>query len=1815
MGRSGWRSFIRVQVAQALCGLLFLQYAPAFADLLATSQEGKSWVRLAAAEDSPAKAVEQEAPAEARPVVLAQAQPSPQQPAFPRDGNGAAVRPEEHGRDTDEHGPDTDEQASVPVHAEPPASGELPPSPPGVQNLRSGVNLAPVTLKAGSTSELALRSGWNLVSLAKQPGNPAPASVFSGAASRVFAYDACDAADHWKVWDPANPAGSDLTVVNPKLGLWAEVPAAVTLPVAGTEPASTTIHLCPGWNLIGAPFSQDRSVTGALSSIQGKYARVFGYDAADPADPWEVYDVGAPAWANTLQVLQPGKGYWVFATVETDLVLSNNTDGPIVQITTPADLSEVTTLTNVVGTVSGELIQEWHLAYRALGDAQWTTIGSGTTPVVNGVLGVFDPTLLLNGPYQLELTATDANNLEQSSRVDIAVEGQQKIGNFTLTYQDLNVPLSGLPIQILRTYDSRDKRQGDFGIGWTLDIRQGSYKNNRQPGEGWQFASGFLPCQFIQESLGHVTTIRLSDREIYRFKLSLSNGSPILGGCLARARFNFVDGPVPGATLDILGNIQVVYPNGGNEVLDEISQEIYEPQAVRLTTRDGRVFDLTLQQGVTRLEDTNGNELSITSGGITHSSGRTVAFERDGQGRITRITDPEGEDLVYEYDAAGDLVKVTDRAEQATRFTYNVAHLLLDIEDARGIKPVRNEYDANGRLLRNIDAFDKVIEYTHDLANRQEVITDRLGHTRVLEYDSRGNVVREVDANGKETRRTYDARDNLLTETDPLGHTTTRTYNASNDLTSITDPLGNRTSYSYNGRGQELAITDPRGKTITNTYDTEGNLVSAVDPSGNTTLYAYDSRGNLLSHTDAEGAVLRFEYDLHGNVVREIDALNHETTYTCNRNGNNLTKTTHRTTAAGTETLTWAYAYDALGRLIQTTDPDNTVTQTVYDQLDKILEAVDKLNRRTKNTYDAMGRLIQITYPDTTAEIVTYDAEGRRLTRTDRNGRLTRFEHDPLGRLLKTVYPGGDEVTNAYDDAGRLVSTTDSRSNTTSFTYDDAGRRTKIRDASGNEMSFSYDAKSNASSITDARGNARSYDYDDTGRLIRVRFPDGTAQEFGYDRTGRKTSETDQAGKLTKFGYDLQGRLSSVTDALLQVTHYAYDEQGNQISYTDTKGHVTSFELDKLGRVTKKTLPLGAAESMSYDAAGNLLRRTDFNGALIQYEYDLNDRLIRRSYSDGTNVAFNYTATGQRLSAVDAQGTTSYTYDDRDRLTQVSYPSNMSLSYAYDAQGNRREMTARIGGATLTTSYGYDTLNRLGTVTDPGGRIYTYGYDANGNQASLAYPNGVQTSYTYDRLNRLTDLTTRTGLGAVLQSYAYTLGAAGHRTRVAEKDGTAHSYEYDPLYRLTKESATGGSSPSYEDAFSYDAVGNRLSKTRTTSAGTAAISYTYDGRDRLLSANGTIHSWDSNGNLIEKSANNGAVYSYDLENRLRRVTKADGTVVTTAYDADGNRVRTEITPPTGPPSVTEYLVDPAGELSQVVAEADATGNLLAYYVRGNDLLSVIRPSGTRFYHADGLGSIRALTDETGTVTDTYSFSAFGELLAHEGSDPNGYLFAGEALDPNSGFYYLRARWMDPSLGRFSSMDPFAGRIFDPPSLHKYTYAAADPVNRIDPSGLESLSEQLSTLASRVQIQVQNFSAELRVAFSESGGAVGRLFNQMGAYAERAAQEVFSLFPRLSVRGGVRVGGRVLDYVVKLGEREAWVEVKYALPRVGSALQRLVAQVAATGEGDVVVWTLRPATQAAITDVTTALGTNAARVTFVSGVEGLFQWLIKYFPLL
>jgi RHS repeat-associated protein/uncharacterized repeat protein (TIGR01451 family) len=1349
---------------------------------------------------------------------------------------------------------------------------------------------------------------------------------------------------------------------------------------------------------------------------------------------------------------------------------------PVVSVAGLPDGQEITKPTPIVGSVT---TGTWKLEYSLLdgngNPTTFTTFASGTAPVVNATLGTFDPTVLLNGQYLVRFSSTDNAGQTASTSSTVDVSRNTKVGNFTLSFNDLNVPLPGLPITVTRTYDSRDKRVGDFGVGWTLSIANVRVqKTGGAIGTGWEETQqwrGFFPTYCLQPVKNHTVSVTFPDGKVYKFQTvntpQCQQFVPITAPQIGFTQIG-TGSATAGATLTPIGDTDLLLDGGvpGPVNLINFEVEFADFTQYQLTTAEGYTYILDQKLGATRVTDRNSNTLTISSAGVISSTGQSVSFTRDTLGRITQISDLNSAAIHYQYSAAGDLNSVTDRANLITTFTYD-NHFLTNVIDPRGLTAVKNVYD-DGRLVSTTDASGNTINYAPDLAAQHETIRDRLGNPTTFEYDGDGNVTRVTDALGGVITSTFDANSNKLTETSVLGKTVTNTYDAVGNLLTETDPLGHVSRYTYNAFRQVLSFTDPQGHTALNTYDARGNLLTQKDALGNTTVYTYNNQGRPLTIKDAAGNTSSYVYDGNGRMTQQTDGLGNITTFTYDGNGNRLSQTATRTKSdSTTESLTTQYQYDADNRLLQTTYPDLTTTRTVYNALGKPADIFDALNRKTHFDYDDNGRLIKTTYPDQTFESITYDANDRRLTSVDRANRTTSYTYDALGRLTRTTYPDQSSSQAIYDALGQQVQSIDALNHVTSYGYDDLGRRISVTDALNHTTNFAYDAAGNQISMTDALNHTTQFVYDAANRLLSTTHPDQTTDSSTYDGLGRRVSKTDQAGKVTQYGYDALGRLISVTQFLNGqplTTRYAYDEVGNRISQTDANGHKTSYSYDKLGRRKSRTLPIGMSESYVYDAAGNMTSKADFKGRTTTYQYDTMNRLLSKTadtfFSTGacaanacgaTQVSFTYSATGRRLSMTDASGLTNYTYDARDQLLTRATPFG-TVTYAYDEAGNTVSLSSsNTGGASMT--YGYDALNRLSTVTDAGGAT-SYSYDAVGNLAGYAYANGVSTSYSYDPLNRLTQMqstcTSGPGCGtpgAPVARYAYTLNAAGHRLSIAELSGRTVQYAYDDLYRLTSETISGAASQNGTVSYTYDAVGNRLRRSSTLPAIPATGLLNYDNNDRPAT-----DPYDNNGNLL-----NGGVGSnvYDFENRL---VQAGG--VTIVYDGDGNRVQESVAGVS-----TSFLVadkNPSG-YPRVLDEIQGS-SVTRTYTYGLDLINerqnLAGTLTTSFYGFDGHGSVRFLTDSTGATTDTYDYDSFGNLISKTGATPNNYLFAGEQFDTALGIYYNRARYYDQRQGRFWTMDTMEGEDSSPASLHKYLYAAANPVSYNDPSGYAYVSNWL-----------------------------------------------------------------------------------------------------------------------------------------------------------
>jgi RHS repeat-associated protein len=416
--------------------------------------------------------------------------------------------------------------------------------------------------------------------------------------------------------------------------------------------------------------------------------------------------------------------------------------------------------------------------------------------------------------------------------------------------------------------------------------------------------------------------------------------------------------------------------------------------------------------------------------------------------------------------------------------------------------------------------------------------------------------------------------------------------------------------------------------------------------------------------------------------------------------------------------------------------------------------------------------------------------------------------------------------------------------------------------------------------------------------------------------------------------------------------------------------------------------------------------------------------------------------------------------------------------------GNRTQLKT----AKQEINYSYDELNRLAEVVTTAnattlgwgvGQKASYQYDEVGNRKGMTNPNGTVVSYGFDVRNRLKTLVHKASVAATaatLLSLSYTVDASGLRTQIAEsRPGVTRTtdYTYDQVKRLTSEVVSGTGSQNRSSQWTYDRVGNRLTQSNSGTINSSAT-YTYDSNDRLQSESGFTYAYDSNGNLVSKKQGTTTLASYrwDEENRMVGAT-IGAKVISYAYDPNGiRRAQEEVEGAIR--KRTEYLVDPNQSYAQVLEEWGASGtasgslldeSLAKTYIFGDDLISQTQvalggAATNSFYHYDGLGTTRALSDSAGVVTDRNSYTAFGENDPGDtsGSTDNNFKYTGEQLDPNLGFYYLRARYMSPTTGALVSQDSYMGKADRPLTLNKLIYANDNPVSFTDPSGKFSLLE-------------------------------------------------------------------------------------------------------------------------------------------------------------
>ena len=775
-----------------------------------------------------------------------------------------------------------------------------------------------------------------------------------------------------------------------------------------------------------------------------------------------------------------------------------------------------------------------------------------------------------------------------------------------------------------------------------------------------------------------------------------------------------------------------------------------------------------------------------------------------------------------------------------------------------------------------------------------------------------------------------------------------------------------------------------------------------------------------------------------------------------------------------TETVT-TYENDDFGRTVK----ENTIQKKyqdgrwlpsyetevsyTYDENGNVTETETKSRKegendwqtqKTKAVYDSKGQVTKEYSPrgvkENVAAAYTYDLLGRKIK-----------EELPQNKTDGSA--GYQTVVNEYDKSGNLVET-----------------KEQIEGDKNKEIEYTYDKQGNLvqvkSSLENEKAQYVQYVYDEQGNKVR-QFTGMTgpltvtvaAVENAKDDAGKDTFT--YGGKT--YAVLVTGKKKSDT---IRETKYVYDTKNRLVSYTD---------------------PEGRTETYTYDCNSNLTKTVDKNGNTLKNTYDNKNRLTERTAKEKktgkeTVHTYRYNAYGD----VAVQDDTQFVYGDvsgqvTKETTKLTKNKDVVKNYTYDSKGNKSTFSVKAGEDTkLSLSYEYDGSSRLISVKDSeGNQAVSYAYDTEGSLSERQAANGLKTTYGYDYQNRLTSMTNETGKG-VVSKYSSTYLKNGQKAEevstVMDKKGKSTkktaAYTYDMLGRITRETKTGREDISY----TYDANNNRKQMT----IGNKTTAYQYNKNDELLRTD-TLHTDtekndvviyknDKNGNQLatvnrseipaeakdtsyidvdvtlgDNQLNDNVVNHYNALNQLTE-TLTKNYKVSFTYDAEGLRTGKTVNG-----EKTVYVWD--GD--QVVMELSKGGAVQKRYIRGNDLVYADKGENTEktYYVTDMHGNVVQLLDESGNVTKTYEYDSFGNEVKPEKKDENPYRYCGEYYDKETEEVYLRARYYEPSVGRFITRDTYTGESDEPLSLHLYTYCANDGVNMVDPSGHDRVIPGMPTI--------------------------------------------------------------------------------------------------------------------------------------------------------
>jgi RHS repeat-associated protein len=1059
--------------------------------------------------------------------------------------------------------------------------------------------------------------------------------------------------------------------------------------------------------------------------------------------------------------------------------------------------------------------------------------------------------------------------------------------------------------------------------------------------------------------------------------------------------------------------------------------------------------------------DRNGNTTTLTySGGqlekVTDPSGRTLTFSYSGS-HLHTIADPMGRTTTFAYDGSGNLKEATDPMGRTWAFTYDSEHRLLTMTDPRG-GTTSNTYDSSGRVTAQVDPMGRELTWSYEGAPTSTeggttIFTDARGDSTLYEYRNL-ELMSVTHGYGTESEATteyhYDPVTLGITSIiDPDGNETRNRYDSHGNLIETTDPLY-RTSYYYYGSMDELLYSyDPRGTETTYRYDSNGNLLEKETPlyeTGETvrTTYSYEGApGEVTAVTDPDGHTTHFGYDSAGDRTSVTDADGNETTYAYNADGEQTSMVSPAGNEAGGNPAahTTSRTYNADGEITGETDQLGHATTYAYDNNGNRISVTDANGHTIHQTYDADNELTEVERPDGSILKTEWDAAGNMTAQIDAAGHKTAYSYDPLNRLTSVTDPDGHTTAYGYDPAGNKTEAINPEGQVTEYGYDGAGELTSINYSDGTtpDVSEEYDADGNRIALEDGTGTSR----------------------FTYDELDRMTSATDGTEETVSYEYDLAGNLTKLTYPNSQSVTRSYDAAGNLTSVTDWLGHTSHF---------------------SYDADANLKREQYANGVTTQLSYDNADRLSSITDSNGGGQLANFTYTRDAVGQVTNEATengestaTAYSRNSLDQLTAAN-----STPYGYDAADNpttfgtettqhfdpANELTSAIGPGQAPEEPKEEERHEEVEVPPPGG-----GSSPGGSSSSAPSPPGP----TPAPRRRRKRVHCRKGFkkkkvhGKIkcVKVKKKRHAHSKHRRASASAQAAAISSAVSPP-------SSTGSEPSVDRSGAAAGRGTASGRAATDAGVTAAT-------EELVTRN---FAYNQRGDRISEEVSGGPIrtLTYDQADRLIGVNGN----ITYAYNGDGLRTSKTVN------GIPMHFV---WNQAEALPELLRAGSM--YYVYGPEGTPIeqIEGSSVTYLQEDQQGSIRLLTNASGSAVGRYDYDAWGNVLKHTGSVTSNLQYDGQYTDAETGYQYLRARYYDPVTGQFLTVDPLSAL-----SGSRFGFGRNNPTDNVDPLGAFSLSDAIGQ--AWINIGAYHFFATHTVGGCLSiSGTIAHSYNSLGGCAE------------------------------------------------------------------------------------------------------------------